>query len=244
MHATLTVNGFREEAFYDDATVETVLRPLLNEIGLRAKNAQGRLIVFLAAPPAAGKSTLAAFLERLCAQDPTLPRLQALSMDGFHFRQEYILSHCVERNGETIPMKRVKGAPNTFDLESLRRTLLCARHGNVLWPGYDRRLHDVVENAVAASAPVLLVEGNWLLYDAPGWRDLPHDFSIFVAAEESLLRGRLIARKMRGGLSRDDALTFYRETDGPNVRLCMSRRLPADVTLHMADDGVLRRENG
>lgn len=244
MHATLTVNGFREEAFYDDATVETVLRPLLNEIGLRAKNAQGRLIVFLAAPPAAGKSTLAAFLERLCAQDPTLPRLQALSMDGFHFRQEYILSHCVERNGETIPMKRVKGAPNTFDLESLRRTLLCARHGNVLWPGYDRRLHDVVENAVAASAPVLLVEGNWLLYDAPGRRDLPHDFSIFVAAEESLLRGRLIARKMRGGLSRDDALTFYRETDGPNVRLCMSRRLPADVTLHMADDGVLRRENG
>lgn len=41
MHATLTVNGFREEAFYDDATVETVLRPLLNEIGLRAKKRKG-----------------------------------------------------------------------------------------------------------------------------------------------------------------------------------------------------------
>lgn len=239
MRTTLTINGFDEEAFYDDATVETVLRPLLHEIGLRAKGTQGRLIVFLAAPPAAGKSTLAAFLERLCAQDPTLPRLQALAMDGFHFRQEYILSHCVERNGETIPMKRVKGAPDTFDLESLRRTLLRARHEDVLWPGYDRRLHDVVENAVAVSAPVLLVEGNWLLYDAPGWRELPHDFSIFIEAEASLLRDRLIARKMRGGLSHGDALTFYRETDGPNVRLCMSRRLPADVTLRMAGEGVL-----
>ena len=240
MRMTLPVNGFDVEARYDDATVETVLLPLLAEIGARARAVPGRLIVFLAAPPATGKSTLAALLERLAAQAPELPRIQAVPMDGFHFHQDYILSHTVTRGGETIPMKRVKGAPDTFDVEKLRRTLLRARHEDVLWPGYDRRLHDVVEDATAVTAPALLVEGNWLLYDAPGWRGLPHDFSIFIEAREALLRERLIARKMRGGLSREEALAFYRETDGPNVRLCMDRRLPADAALEMTAEGVLR----
>lgn len=240
MRMTLPVNGFDVEAHYDDATVETVLLPLLAEIGARARAVPERLIVFLAAPPATGKSTLAAFLERLAAQTPELPRIQAVPMDGFHFHQDYILSHTVTRGGEIIPMKRVKGAPDTFDVEKLRRTLLRARHEDVLWPGYDRRLHDVVEDATAVTAPALLVEGNWLLYDAPGWRGLPHDFSIFIEAREALLRERLIARKMRGGLSREEALAFYRETDGPNVCLCMERRLPADAALEMTAEGVLR----
>lgn len=240
MRMTLPVNGFDVEARYDDATVETVLLPLLAEIGARARAVPERLIVFLAAPPATGKSTLAAFLERLAAQTPELPRIQAVPMDGFHFHQDYILSHTVTRGGEIIPMKRVKGAPDTFDVEKLRRTLLRARHEDVLWPGYDRRLHDVVEDATAVTAPALLVEGNWLLYDAPGWRGLPHDFSIFIEAREALLRERLIARKMRGGLSREEALAFYRETDGPNVCLCMERRLLADAALEMTAEGVLR----
>ena len=205
MRMTLPVNGFDVEARYDNATVETVLLPLLAEIGARARAVPERLIVFLAAPPATGKSTLAAFLERLAVQTPELPRIQAVPMDGFHFHQDYILSHTVTRGGEIIPMKRVKGAPDTFDVEKLRRTLLRARHEDVLWPGYDRRLHDVVEDATAVTAPALLVEGNWLLYDAPGWRGLPHDFSIFIEAREALLRERLIARKMRGGLSREEA---------------------------------------
>ena len=240
MRMTLPVNGFDVEARYDNATVETVLLPLLAEIGARARAVPERLIVFLAAPPATGKSTLAAFLERLAAQTPELPRIQAVPMDGFHFHQDYILSHTVTRGGEIIPMKRVKGAPDTFDVEKLRRTLLRARHEDVLWPGYGRRLHDVVEDATAVTAPALLVEGNWLLYDAPGWRGLPHDFSIFIEAREALLRERLIARKMRGGLSREEALAFYRETDGPNVCLCMERRLPADAALEMTAEGVLR----
>ena len=45
---------------------------------------------------------------------------------------------------------------------------------------------------------------------------------------------------MRGGLSREEALAFYRETDGPNVCLCMERRLPADAALEMTAEGVLR----
>ena len=37
MRMTLPVNGFDVEARYDDATVETVLLPLLAEIGARAR---------------------------------------------------------------------------------------------------------------------------------------------------------------------------------------------------------------
>ena len=31
-------------------------------------------------------------------------------MDGFHLRQEYLLTHTVELDGEQIPMARIKGA--------------------------------------------------------------------------------------------------------------------------------------
>ena len=42
------------------------------------------------------------------------------------------------------------------------------------------------------------------------------------------------------GLSREEALAFYREIDGPNVCLCMERRLPADAALELPAEGVLR----
>ena len=49
-----------------------------------------RTIVFLAAPPGAGKSTLAAVLERLAQSQPGMPRVQAVGMDGFHHTNAYL----------------------------------------------------------------------------------------------------------------------------------------------------------
>ena len=50
-----------------------------------------RLVVFLAAPPATGKSTLAAFLAGLSQKFSCMP-VQAVGLDGFHYQQEYILT--------------------------------------------------------------------------------------------------------------------------------------------------------
>ena len=91
-------------------------------------------------------------------------------------------------------MRRVKGAPDTFDVQRLRDTLLALRAGNLRWPAYDRMLHDVVEEAIPVTAPIVLVEGNYLLLDQPIWRDLPRDYAVFITADEILLRQRLIER--------------------------------------------------
>ena len=123
MDITLTVNGFETAVHFDDVSVNSLFLPLLRELTERQRKLGRRMVVFLAAPPGAGKSTLAAFLEHLSRRDPALTPLQALGLDGFHFHQNYILSHTVFRDGAEIPMRRVKGAPETFDVEKLRRTL-------------------------------------------------------------------------------------------------------------------------
>ena len=172
-----------------------------------------------------------------------MPAAQALGMDGFHYHQDYILSHTVVRNGKEIEMRRVKGAPDTFDVQRLRDTLLALRAGNLRWPAYDRTLHDVVEEAIPVTAPILLVEGNYLLLNQPIWRDLPHDYAVFITADEVLLRQRLIERKMRGDKTHEQAALFYQESDGPNVRLCLGSRLPCDLELQLLPDGTFMQRS-
>ncbi|MBR6766934.1 MAG: nucleoside/nucleotide kinase family protein [Clostridia bacterium] len=240
MEYTFPVNGFEVRARYDESAVNEIFVPLLEKLGEMRRKKNGRLTVFLAAPPAVGKSTLAAFLELLSGELKMPFDLQALGMDGFHYHQDYILTHTVNRDGKEVPMKSVKGAPESFDLEKLAHMLECVRSENVKWPFYDRRLHDVVEDAVPVTGDILLIEGNWLLLDEPGWKNLGCDFSIFVGAEEHQLRNRLIDRKMRGGLSRLDAEAFYDACDGPNIRRCMEKHKKADISLTLLGDGRYR----
>ena len=237
MDVSLNVNGFEIAARFDDTAVSGILLPLLRTLTLRQRELGRRLVVFLAAPPGTGKSTLAALLERLSVADPGLTQLQALGLDGFHYHQDYILSHTVLRDGAEIPMRLIKGAPESFDVEKLGRALSAIQSDGLRWPLYDRRLHDVVEDAIPVRAPIALIEGNWLLLDAPGWSALPRDASIFIHADAALLRGRLIERKVRGGFSREEAEAHYLRSDGPNVLRCLSNRLPADWTLAMTGDG-------
>jgi len=176
----------------------------------------------------------------LSRQHEGLVPLQSLGMDGFHHHQEYILTHTVMRAGKEVPMKSVKGSPESFDLEKLAGMLRRVRKEDLKWPFYDRRLHDVVEDMIPVTGDILLIEGNWLLLDEPGWNELDCDYSLFIGAEEAQLRDRLIERKMRGGLSREAAEAFYDACDGPNIRLCMAKRKKADLNLTLLGDGCYR----
>lgn len=242
MNVSLNINGFAVEAHFDDESVQSIFLPLLRELSFRQKQLGRRMIVLLAAPPGAGKSTLAAFLEQFSRSEPTLTPIQALGMDGFHFHQDYILSHTALRGNTEIPMQQIKGAPESFDVKKLWLALENAQSENLLWPYYDRRLHDVVEDAVSVSADILLIEGNWLLLDQPDWRMLAADFRIFIDAEEELLYERLILRKMRGGSSPEESEAHYLRTDGPNIRLCRKKRLKADLLLSMIGDGQYEKK--
>ncbi len=92
------------------------------------------------------------------------------------------------------------------------------------------------------TAPIVIVEGNWLLRDDDRWRALAEfcDFSLFIRAPAETLRARLIGRKLAGGLSQAEAETFYERTDGPNVRRVLESSLPADLMLEMTSTGEYR----
>lgn len=234
----MIINGFMVNAVFSDESIDSIFKPMLRELAHLYSEKKRRVIAFIAAPPAVGKSTLAMFLQALSAEIENMPEVQAVGMDGFHYPQKHILEHTVIRDGREQPMKGYKGAPDTFDI-----ALLSAKvdelytKDTVLWPVYDRRLHDVQMDAVEVAAPIVLLEGNYLLLDEPIWRDLKHDYSIFIRADENQLFERLIARKMKGGASLQEATAFYDRCDGPNVRICLGNSLPADLTLQMTGDG-------
>jgi len=209
MKMQVKVNGFEYEIEYSDHMIETVIKPMINQWTIIRKKSEHRCIVFLAAPPAVGKSTLAYAIERL--------------------------SH---------DMKNV--IPETFDLEAFKAKLKRLQYENLVWPEYDRTLHDVVEEGVIVESEIVLIEGNWLLLDEDGWRDLDQycDYSIFIKADESLLKDRLINRKIRGGMSKEAATKFYFNSDRKNIYRVMNNQKKADLVLEMEPSGEYKIVKG
>ena len=191
------INGIEVSARYSRRAEKEIFLPLLRKLTALRQEKGRRILVMLAAPPGAGKTTLLSFLEKLSREQPDTMPVQVIGMDGFHRRQEYLLSHRTERDGKQINMVEIKGAPETFDLEGLIRAVRKAAAGETLgWPAYDRMLHNPVENAVRVDGDIVLLEGNDLLLDEEGWRDLAAfaDDTVSVSAEEAFLRERLIVR--------------------------------------------------
>ena len=241
----ILINGIEVAARYSDRAVNGIFVPLLEKLTGMQRAAGRRILVLLAAPPGAGKSTLASFLERLSRERAGLCPVQAVGMDGFHRRQEYLLSHTTERDGKTIRMVEVKGAPVTFDLEKLLSAVRRVAAGETCgWPVYDRLLHNPVEDALTVDGEIVLLEGNYLLLDEEGWRDLAAyaDYTVSVSAGEELLRDRLIDRKVHTGVAEDAAIRFVDYSDMPNVRLCLAKSVPADLRLRLDDSGDYRTE--
>ena len=236
----VSINGIGVNAAYSERAVREIFLPLLRRLDVLRQKKGGRVLAMLAAPPGAGKTTLLSFLERLSNEEPELTPIQGIGMDGFHRRQEYLLTHFAERNGQQIRMVDIKGAPVTFDLgrlmESVRKV---AAGGTCSWPRYDRLLHNPVEDALRVDGEIVLLEGNYLLLDADGWRGLSAfaDYTISVTADEALLRDRLIERRIKTGVDREPATRFVDFSDMPNVRLCLEKTLPANLRLRLGEDG-------
>ena len=247
MEFSANINGIEVCAYYGEQMVQSLLVPLLEHLSTMHDKKQSRILTLLAAPPGAGKSTLVSFLEALAKEQLPDKTLQAVGMDGFHRRQEYLLTHTVMVNGEEIPMVRIKGAPVTFDLEGLRKKIAEVTEGkNCKWPRYDRLLHNPIEDAITIDADIVLLEGNYLLLDLEGWGELSGyaDYMVSLSADEELLLERLIARRMASGVEREKAENFVDFSDMANVRLCLEKTKNADLALELSHDGreILRRE--
>jgi len=233
------VNGFEMEAVYHKETVENVFLPLLRHLTDLQKKKASRIVVFLAAPPAVGKSTLCQLLEYLSRQDKTITEVQTLGLDGFHYPSEYIHSHDAIVMGKQVPMSSVKGCPETYDAEKFRKKLNAIKKQTIFWPVYDRNIHDVMEDVIEVTKNIVIIEGNWLLLDEEPWKSMKNeaDYTILIRSEEKLLKERLIARKMKGGFSRKNAEEWYQNSDSVNVQRVLRSSMPGDLILKMEKDG-------
>ena len=117
-----------------------------------------RVLVGIAGPGGAGKTTFAHLLQRMLQATAEAGEVDdfcvVVGMDGYHFPSSYLDSHQApdpDNPGAMTPLRTLKGRPESFngprflqDLLSLARI----RGGTVSLPAYSRRLHDVQEGGV------------------------------------------------------------------------------------------------
>ena len=197
----------------------------LSEQIMAAPRKGRRRLVALAGPPASGKST---FAEQLAeALIGAGSQTQVVPMDGFHLHNPIL----IERD-----LLSRKGAPETFDAagfyELIRRLGI---EDAVFFPTFDRARDIAIAGAgqVDANVDTIIVEGNYLLFDEPVWRDLHPlwDFAIRLDVPMDVLRARLVARWLEHGLSTKQAEARASENDLPNAERVIKAALSADATL-------------
>lgn len=201
---------------------------LLTSLSERIANHAGekRLLIAIAGPPAAGKSTLLKELVAGLAGRFGTNHVIGLPMDGFHLDNVQL---------DEAGLRLVKGSPATFDvggLLSLTRRL-CAGEEPVYAPEFDRS-SDLSRNCaikVSASHKVVLLEGNYLLLNQAPWQSLAPYFSVTVSIDVPMetLHQRLLERWKHHGLTESDALRRAESNDIPNAHTVVQHSVQADI---------------
>ncbi|MCF6368036.1 nucleoside/nucleotide kinase family protein [Rhizobium halophilum] len=198
---------------------------IADEIIRRGASAS-RFIAGIAGPPGSGKSTLA---EKIAHE--LISRGQdaaVVPMDGFHMDNSVL-----QEKG----LLDRKGAPCTFDLRGLLEMAKALRRADdeILVPLFDRsrELSIAAAKAVPRHTRFVVMEGNYLLLDEPGWIDMTDifDLSIMILPSEAILADRLTRRWLDLGLEREMARRKVEANDLPNGRLVRARSRKADITL-------------
>lgn len=189
---------------------------------IRAMSGNGRQLIAIAGPPAAGKSTVA---EAVVAELGDAAAL--VPMDGFHYSNAIL---------EARGLRPRKGAPETFDLAGFKALLARLKsEDKVAVPTFDRSLDASIGSSrpVEAHHQTLIVEGNYLLLDEPGWRDLAEiwDFSVFLDVPTETLKTRLIQRWLDHGFDPAGAEEKALSNDIPNALRVVEMVLAADLTI-------------
>lgn len=203
-------------------TVDEGLQAILAH--LPAPAAKRRLIA-MAGPPAGGKSTMAEALTRRLNSDGHSAAL--VPMDGFHLDNAVLIARGL------LPRK---GAPETFDADGFVALVArLAERRDMAVPVFDRARDIAIAGAAIVPAPCdyVVIEGNYLLFDAAPWRDLAllWDLSVFLTVPMPLLRERLVARWRDYGLDDAAAVARAEGNDLPNARRILAERLPAMLDL-------------
>lgn len=197
----------------------------------RLTEGRHRAVLGIAGSPGSGKSTLAAaLLAALGAAAAHVP------MDGFHLADVEL-----GRLGRTAR----KGAPDTFDAGgyvALLRRIRADAEEMIYAPTFERTLEQPLAGAIGVprSARLVLTEGNYLLLDEPGWREVRAELDEvwFCDPHPAVRRGRLVTRHTAFGKTPADAAAWVAAVDDPNAARVERTRHRADLVI---PDAVLEQ---
>ena len=192
--------------------------------------AGGRALLGLVGCPGAGKTTVAEHLVAATRAALGDDAVAHVPMDGFHL---------ADRQLDQLALRDRKGAPETFDVDGyvalLRRLLDPGEVRTVYAPVFERDLEQPIAGAVAVppAARLVVTEGNYLLLDRPGWRDLSsvlHE-TWFVDLDTQERVRRLVARHELFGKAHRHAVDWVAAVDERNAVLVQQGRDRADLVV-------------
>lgn len=184
-------------------------------------NANGRIIIGIVGKPGAGKSTLSSYLiENLPKDSVTL-----VPMDGYHLSNKEL---------STLGRRERKGAPDTFDSHGFAALLerIATSKDDIYFPVFHREIEESIaaEGVVTSKTKIVLTEGNYLLHDEDGWKNVSPNLSEswYVEVNDELRLERLVDRHHFYGKERQAAHDWAHGTDENNARLVAGTKALAD----------------
>ena len=210
----IQLRGIHDELSLDE--VRDIYLPLSRLLNLYVKARQSRskvieqflgtqpshlpYIISIAGSVAVGKSTTARILQALLDRWPEHPKVELVTTDGFLFP-----NHELEARG----LMKKKGFPLSYDMRRLVNFVADIKAGaaSVSAPVYSHHSYDIVPGAEkrVEQPDILIIEGLNVLQSGMDYPHDPHhvfvsdfvDFSIYVHAEESLLKNWYIERFLK-----------------------------------------------
>lgn len=195
---------------------------------LASKASANRLLVGVAGPPGAGKSTCSEQLNEMLNASGQC-RSAVFQMDGYHYDDNILIAR---------GLRPRKGAPETFDVAGLRHMLgrlKLNEEMEIAVPVFDRELEisRAAARIISRDVNVLIVEGNYILLGRDPWSSLAplFDVSVNLRVPEEVLRQRLYARWEGHGIPADEIPAKVEANDLPNGILVLNESIKSDFVL-------------
>lgn len=207
--------------------VEDIVVQIYNEL-LSVDRKNERILVGISGAPGAGKSTLSQALSTKLNKSEHVAAV--IPMDGYHLDDSLL---------EDLGLLKRKGAPETFDFAGFKHLLLRIKNEDeVVYPVFDREREISIAGVgiLKKNIRIVIVEGNYLLFDEEPWSCLSKlwDYSVFLDVELTVLEQRLIDRWLDHGFSRAEARQKALGNDIQNSKRVIASRIQADRIINGA----------
>ena len=164
------------------------------------------------------------------------PITVVLPIDGYHYTKD-----ALSKFPNPAQAFARRGAHWTFDAERFVADLISLKKDssqNFTFPSFDHAVGDPIENDITVNnnSEIIIIEGNYLLLDKEPWSIIKRhiaDFSIFISADEDIIRRRVINRHLKAHpeQTREFATNRFESNDLLNAREINETSVRADLII-------------